>query len=58
MKKLNSKEIKKFTKKYSNYINEDIKEISMLKYYLTKEYKVNNNCLIVVKPFKTIINHY
>lgn len=54
MKKLNEKEIEKFTKKYlSDWIG-DIKEVSMLTYRHTKEYLVNNHYLVIVKLFKII----
>lgn len=54
MKKLNKKEIEKFTKKYlSDWIG-DIQEVVLVKYRLTKVYLVNNHYLVIVKLFKTI----
>ena len=54
MKKLNEKEIKKFTKKYlPNWIG-NVNEVSMLTYRHTKEYLVNNHYLVIVKLFKII----
>ena len=54
MKKLNEKEICKFTKKYLPEWVGDIKEVSMLTSRHTKEYLVNDHYLVIVKPFKDI----
>ncbi len=51
MKKLNEKEISKFTKKYLKDWLGDIKEVSMLTCGLTKEYLVNGHYLVIVNPF-------
>jgi len=54
MKKLNKKELNKFVKKYLPEWNNDIKEVSMISYRLTKEYLVNEHYLVIVRPFKII----
>lgn len=51
---LNSKEVKSFTNKYLKEWESDIKNVSVIKYRLTKEYLVNEHYLVIVKPFKVI----
>lgn len=54
MKKLNAKEVQKFTKKYlSDWIG-DVNEVSLIKHNFVKEYLVNNHYLVIVKLFKVI----
>lgn len=54
MKKLNTKEVRKFTRKYLKDWKGDIKEVSLIKYRGTKEYLVNGHYIVIVKMFKTI----
>lgn len=53
---LNQKQIKKFAKKYIPEKIDKIQEVSLLK-YKGKEYLVDHQYLVVVKPFKVIIKH-
>jgi len=52
--KLNSKEIKVFTKKYLKEWGNDIKKVSVIKYGFIKEYLANEHYLVIVKPFKVL----
>ena len=54
MKKLNEKEMQRFTKKYLPAWLGDIKEVSMFTYRFTKEYLINGHYLVLVKPFHII----
>lgn len=54
MKKLNKKEISKFTKRYLKDWLGEVNEVSMFVYRLTKEYLINGHYLVVVKPFHVI----
>lgn len=52
MKKLNEKEIYKFTRKYLPDWLKDVSEVSMIKHRFIKEYLVNNHYLVIVRLFR------
>ena len=52
MKKLSSKEIKKFSKKYFSNENIEFQEVNLLKYYFVKEYLADKKILVIDKFFK------
>lgn len=54
MKKLNRKEVQKFARKYLSDWVDDIEEVTMIRYSLTKTYFVNEHYLVIVKPFGVI----
>ena len=55
---LNEKQIRSFAKKYLTGESNNINKVSLLKYGLVKEYLADDNYLVVVKLFKTIIKIY
>lgn len=54
MKKLNKREINKFTKRYLTDWVKEVNNVTMISYRHTKEYLVNEHYLVIVKPFKVI----